>query len=587
MPILKEDGTIVFESAAEFLAEYRENLVNNSLMVDTSAQWPLRSNRTFTLKVPPLEKGVSLAAEVLFVADGQAGLEITADVQTFQTLAQLMADLLTADSATVHGATATAVPAENPPGSPAQQPSGAPSQQPGQAYHPPPSRHPTKPVYLDRGETGEAISETQTLQAVSARPPQGKTRVPSISVSGELSITNDIANYQDSLPLELAPANLKRLPLPRLIATISKAQVPIALSVDTEEEGEISFHFNMRGNLVKLLGKSCEQNLLDRITRQGLLNKELLREIEEMVDETRTAEEILLYRKIIKPREYWVCIREMAIEYLMSIHQGGPTTFRLKSEMVKRRSGIPFGTLIIPWMEVALRNLSGDEVTEYLEPMWFQYPNISESSPWALQSLDVDQRTLRFLEKALTGRDPLIHVRKTSPLGTNRTKRMFCTMMSIGLMELSEKPTTLSTDVTPAEQLAGDLERRRKAGRFDQLGVHWSTHPSHFKKAVETITKEFGPNSKWDRFYPETRETCQELINIAKDASRFLMDRIKRKEHRLSLVSEFQLQVSAFHFFQQAEIAILREAYSEARELLEMAVEMDPKKEYRELLKSV
>ena len=82
MPILKEDGTIVFESAAEFLAEYRENLVNNSLMVDTSAQWPLRSNRTFTLKVPPLEKGVSLAAEVLFVADGQAGLEAGAAVQT-------------------------------------------------------------------------------------------------------------------------------------------------------------------------------------------------------------------------------------------------------------------------------------------------------------------------------------------------------------------------------------------------------------------------------------------------------------------------------------------------------------------------
>ena len=576
MPVLKEDGTILFESAAEFLSEYRENIVNNSLMVETTAHWPLQSNRTFIIEVPPLEQGVSLAAEVLFVADGQAGLEITADVQTFQALAQLMADLLTADSARVHATTA-AVPVVDPSG----------PGQPQQAYQPPPSRHPTRPVYLDRGGTGDAISETQTLQTVSAREPQRRRSVPAISVSGELSITDDMSNYQDSVPLGLEPDNLRRLPLPRLIATIASAQVPICLSVDSEEEGEISFHFNMRGNLVKLLGASCEEKLLERFTRDGLLNKELLREIKEMVDETRSAEEILLYRKIVKPREYWVCIREMAIGYLMAIHKGGSTSFRLKSEMVKRRTGIPFGSLIIPWMEVALRNLPGEEVDSFLEPMWFHYPYISEDSPWPLQTLDVDQRTLRFLEKALTGRDPLIHVRKTSPLGTNRTKRMFCAMMSIGLMSMSEKPTALSNEETPEAKLQSDLDRRRKATYFDQLGVHWSTHPNHFKTAVDAIKKEFGANSKWDRFYPETREICQQLIRIADDAATYLKSKSKRVEHRIEIVSTFQLQVSAFHFFQQAEIAILREAYKEARELLEMAVEMDGKKEYMALLRTI
>ena len=578
MPVLNEDGTIIFESAAEFLAEYRENIVNNSLMVDTAAQWPLRTNRTFTIKVPPLEDGVSLAAEVLFVAGGQAGLEITADVQTFQALAQLMADLLAADSARVHGATTAAVPALDPPGTPTEE-------QPAQAYHPPPSRNPTRPVYLHRD--GHGPTETQTLQTVSAREPRGKRKVPAISLSGELTVTDDIDNYIDSMPVDLDPASLKSLPMPRLVATLAKAQVPISLTVPTEEHGDISFHFNMRGNLVKLLGKSCEQNLLDRIMRAGLLNKELLREVKEMVDETRSAEEILLYRKIIKPREYWVCIREMAIEYLMAIHRAGSTNFQLKSEMVKRRTGIPFGTLIIPWMEIALRNLPGDDVTEYLDPLWFQFPLISEDTPWPLQSLDVDQRTLRFLEKALTGRDPLIHVRKTSPLGTNRTKRMFCTMMSIGLMELSEKPTMSSTDETPEAILAGDVARRQKANRFDQLGVHWSAHPNQFTKALDDLKKEFGPNSKWDRFYPEAKDTCRELLRIAGEAAAYLRDRKKRVDHRTDLVSRFQLEVSAFHFFQQAEIAILREAYAEARELLEMAVEMDGKKEYRALLKSV
>ena len=191
-----------------------------------------------------------------------------------------------------------------------------------------------------------------------------------------------------------------------------------------------------------------------------------------MVDETRSAEEILLYRKIIKPREYWVGIREIAIEYLMTIHRGGSTTFHLKSEMVKRRTGIPYGSLIIPWMQVALRHLDITAVDDYLEPSWFKFPFLSEDTPWALQTLDVDQRTLRFLEKALTGRDPMIHVRKTSPQGTNTTKRLFATMMSIGLVELSDKAQLTDEGQTPLVKLSDDLRRRKKANRFDQLGVH-------------------------------------------------------------------------------------------------------------------
>ena len=174
------------------------------------------------------------------------------------------------------------------------------------------------------------------------------------------------------------------------------------------------------------------------------------------------------------------------------------------------------------------------------------------------------------------------------PQGTNTTKRLFATMMSIGLVELSDEAQMTDEGQTPEAILKEDLRRRRRANRFDQLGVHWSSHPNQFNKAVDVVKKEYGPKSKWDRFYPDTHEVCAELISIAEEAARFLSNRKERKDHRTGMVSTFQLQVSAFHFFQQAEIAMLREAYKEARDLLEMAVEMDnTKREYRALLKSL
>ena len=569
MPVLKEDGTIAFASTAEFLTEYHENIINNSLMVETASQWPLQVRSTFTIEVHPLERGVSIAAEVLYVADGQAGLEITADVHTFGALARLMAELLTLES--------------TPPPRPAEQQGGAAEQQ--QAYQPPRSKHPTMPIYLDRGSA--AISETQTLQTVSAREqPTPKRQVPAISLEGQLLVSNDLKNYEDMRPVDLTPEHLKSIRLPQLLATVAKAQVPISLTLNTEE-GEVVLRFNMRGNLVKLTVPGGEKDLLTRFMRDGHLTKELLTEVNEMVDESRTAEEILLYRKIIRPHDYWLTIRAQTIDFLMDVHRAGTTTFRIRSEMVKRRTGIPFGSLIIPWMEVAMRNLPTDEVENHLEASWFSFPALDDESPWALQSLDVDTRTLRFLEKSLTGRDPLVHVRKTSPLGAMRTKRLFCTMMGIGLIVLTEKPSLVDAGDTPESKIAAELERRRKADLFVQVGVHWSAHPGAFKKSIEDIKKEYGANSKWDRFFPETREACHAIIALAESAAAQLRSSSKRKEYRAEKVSEFQLQVSAYHFFQQAEIAVLREAYTDARDLLEMAVEMDPKREYRALLSHI
>ena len=575
MAELKEDGTILYSSAREFLTEYRENITNNGLMVTTSVEWPLRQRQTFTIRVMPLDRGVDLQAEVVFVAGGQAGLEITADVPTLKALNALMVELVAA------GVDSAAPPQSQPTGAAPPSRAEHPDQLP---YQPRPSPKITQEVYLDKGPA-TGVSETQTLETVSSRPPRARPAVQGISLKGELVITGKMDELADLMPLDFDTEVMRRISLPKLVASISKATVPVSLSI---EVGEVTygFTFNLRGNLVQFSSPDSEDDLIERLIRAGKLNKELSDEVKSQADESKSAEEILLYRKIIRPHDYWSTVREQVVAAMMAIREGGSTPFSMRSEAVRRRTGIPFGSLIVPWMEVAMRTLPGDEVDQQLDALWYQFPIISESAPWPLQALDVEQRTLRFLEKGLDGRNTLIHVRKTSPLGTNRTKRLFCTLIGIGMMELREQAVVLDTDSTPEQKLAEELERLKKANRYDQLGVHWSAHPWEYTQAVKVVKKEYGSGSKWDRFYPESKTTCAGLIDLAEKAKTYLTDNSRRREYRSTLLSRFQQEVAAFHLYKQAELAIFREQYPEARRLIEMAIEMDAKKEYRALLKN-
>ena len=447
---------------------------------------------------------------------------------------------------------------------------------------PPPMEAPEAPAAAADGAQPQPTAQ----QPPPAAPAATSDSVPQLSVRGIATGGKESREFETITPLDVHSPDMRELPLLRLVATISAAQLPLTLEIPLEGDDTAVLDFNIRGNLVSFRRQDSALDLLERLERDNKLERKRKERVIEGLGDNLTDRGIitmLVERRQIRVQDYWMTLRTQATDTLNAARQQGRVEYTLKTAVITRRTGIPFGMLVVPWMDVALRELSSDAIEEELGKLWFSYPSLNRQSRWPLHTLGLDPQSQTFFEESLNGCVTLDHVRKTSPLGIHRTKRLFLTMLAMGLIQISEEPAAEAKVLTPEQQIFEELERRTNATRFDQLGVHWSDHPRAYPKALERVKREFGPESKWHHFHPETVPTCNQIIKMAEAAKVFLSNKEQRVEHRNEQITRFQQQVSANLMFKQAELMAMRQEYQAARQALEVCLEMDPRREYQEL----
>ena len=589
MPRVTDEKTITFDSAEEFLTEYEQNLLNNGLFATSDVEIPMREKRTFSIKIQGQEAALSLLAEVVFAAGGQLGFQVHFEPVTKAALEmvvkQFKSSLLAPDAKTQQEA-------PEPPAEPAPSEAEAqapPAQQPPirQAIAtPPPQAAPQFP----EGATPTAGFPSSVTPAPQSVPTSSVGGAPSLSIHGSATGGKKSGEFDDITPVELNQANIKTIPLIRLVATVSTCQLPVTLKLTLGEGDIASLDFNVKGNMVGFSREGSALDLLDRLEKDNRLERKRKEKVIEALGDKLSDRGIITFlveRRQIRVQDYWMTLRAQATDTLNEARRLKACPFHLHTAVITRRTGVPFGMLVVPWMDIALRDMGSDEMEELLSHYWHSFPMLNTDSCWPVHTLGLDPQTQTFFEESLNGCVNLDHVRKTSPMGIHRTKRLFLTMMAMGLIQLSEDPAAEAKVLSPEQQLLEDLERRQKMTRFDQLEVHWSDHPGAYAKALERIKREYGPESKWHHFHPETIPICQKIIRLAEDAKIFLTDRDRRVTHRNEQITKFQQQVSANLMFKQAELMGLRQEYQQARIALQVALEMDPRKEYQELLKHI
>ncbi len=421
-------------------------------------------------------------------------------------------------------------------------------------------------------------------------PPPAAGGAPGLSIKGTATGGKGSGEFDDITPLEVNEQNLRTIPLLRLIATISTCQLPVTLEFPMADDDVATFDFNVKGNLVGFSRKDSALDLLDRLEKDNRLERKRKEMVIEKLGDKLSDRGIITFlveRRQIRVQDYWMTMRTQATDTLNDARKMGSVPFHLHTAVITRRTGVPFGMLVVPWMDIALRDMSSDDTEEELSKFWYSFPTLNPDSRWPIHTLGLDPQTQTFFEESLNGCVNLDHVRKTSPLGIHRTKRLFLTMMAMGLMTVSDDPAAEAKVLSPEQQIQEELERRKKATRFDQLGVHWSDHPRVYPKALELVKREFGPESKWHHFHAETVPVCNQIIKIAEDAKAFLTERDRRVEHRNEQITKFQQQVSANLLYKQAELMGLRQEYQQARLALQVAMEMDPRKEYQDMLRKI
>jgi hypothetical protein len=93
LPILEEDGTLEFASAADYRAQYQSDIVKGGL-VARSPPLPLGTQRMVRLNVPGAKTAVAVSVRVGFVGSGTVGLMIDSFSKHKHIFDQLFRELL-------------------------------------------------------------------------------------------------------------------------------------------------------------------------------------------------------------------------------------------------------------------------------------------------------------------------------------------------------------------------------------------------------------------------------------------------------------------------------------------------------------
>ena len=388
------------------------------------------------------------------------------------------------------------------------------------------------------------------------------------------------------LPLGLDASELREVSLFRLVVSIGASGHAAVLTVEVEG-WTFHFRFNDKGNLVQFLGPDSQADVLDRLVRSGQMARIKQREALESLDQYNSVEALLLGQKLVKPRDMWSCIRDQAVDALETIRAAKRCEYRVDPIVTGRRTGVRFGSLIVPWMDRALSEIDADQIGLLRGPLDDGFLGISSDAIWQPDSIVLEKKGAKFAGEMLDGTRTLTDAMAPFPMTMrNRLIRLAVTLNALGMIEMHGESQAAEED-KPEYKLERDLEELAVSDKFVQAGVHWSAHAGTYPAALARIERDFGPDEELARLSETAARFCRRRVELARKAHEFIEDASRRKSHRKQVITDSQLRFAAELMFKQADLHMMKGEIHKARELIEAAIELDPRPEYTRGLASL
>jgi hypothetical protein len=406
-------------------------------------------------------------------------------------------------------------------------------------------------------------------------------------VSGQIIASRNLDEFRSAAPTELGGPDFRSITLFKLISSIAAARTALALTVLHKGE-QFCFRFNDKGNLVQFVGPGVGEDLLDRLMEARVITRHVRQEILSELTPKKFAEAVLLERKVVKLADLWAKVRDQVIDKFEDIRSVSGASYRIDLINTGRRTGVTFGSLIIPWMECALEDLGPGQHEKLLEQIWEKYPMVRENPTWPIGSFATGTKGGRFLDEYLNGNRTLTDAIEIYPLtARDKALRMVVILRAIDVLAVHDRAVEADEDADPETFLAREYEELTKKDMFAQAGLHWSSHVNDFNDAFTKLDRKYGPTSKLAGLSDETARLCKSRLDMAKQAMSFLKDRANRTKHRKEVVGIYQMKNSADLLYKQALLHLLKQDVRKARQLLETAIELDPLPEYITKLNSI
>jgi hypothetical protein len=427
--LLTADATIFFGSAQDFADQCDDILTTSSLYLDTPVEWPLHKAHKFKIAVGGTDAVAAVMGKVVFGGKGKVGLQIDGSPKTKQILTSLLADL-----------------------------QGGPA-------------------------AAEEPEEVAPAPAEAEPEPVEEVKADDLKFQGQILAVRGAEVLRSARPVEVGGEACRSISLLQLIASITASGLPLALGIVLRGK-QMSFRFNSKGNLVQFLSPDAGQDLLDRLVVKQLLTKGRRDEVMKELGPNKFAEAILLKKKYIRLIDLWDIVRDQVVDAFEQIQAADGTPYQINAINTGRKTGVAFGSLVIPWMENTLKAADPERINSMLNPLWDRYPCIAQKPRWPLDSFAFDGRGERFVNEYLDGLRSLTEVMDVYPIRyRDNACRLVLILQAIGVVELREDPLG-DEDATPEARLARQLEILGKKSLFHQAGVHWSSHMNDYAPAM-------------------------------------------------------------------------------------------------------
>lgn len=238
-------------------------------------------------------------------------------------------------------------------------------------------------------------------------------------------------------------------------------------------------------------------------------------------------------------------------------------------------------------MREATRNSYVNDIEPFFSDVQGRYPIVSDKLGDVLTGQILTEKERKNLDTIADGTSTLVEAFAISLLSKTQTARLLLICRFMGFVDFHEVGRPKGGVETLEKDLRLRLDKIKSEDLFVRLGLHWTSHPSRIDGAYARAYDRWGPSAVVRRHSSVTALTSAEILLLMDEAYGVIRDKAKRDRYRFDTFGRETLLFGTEFLFKQANLALFREEREKAREIIEAAIDIIPKKEFVDFLEEL
>lgn len=415
--------------------------------------------------------------------------------------------------------------------------------------------------------------------------PRGRTVVEG-TVRGQIENTETMRDFAATGPwLAQDLSRLSRVSAPSLMCFAAFARVTGLMSIRSQDGVHLIGLKDGAIISVEREGTIFLDEVTNHLVASGVVSPEIVAQAQAEAKAAGISVIQAFYEKgVCTPRDLVEAIRttkQSCLERLLSVRSA---TFELTAMQRPPKAADPvaidLNLFMVRYIREKTRTAYLVEFEPHLNPYMGRYPLKTDRLTPAILGVAFTEKERKTLTEVADGSITLKDVFALSLLGRVGTARLFLIAGLLGFIEYRMTPLPKGGIEVLEEELRRTLERMQADDHFTRLGIHWTTHPSKIEPAFQRMKERWGPEASVRKQSEKAAQLSEKIYALILESYEVLKQQDSRRAYRANLLGQAKLEFGTEFLYKQAHLARFRGELDKAREIIESAIDILPKKEF-------